>query len=109
LPVVTAAAFHTSIDRLLRQVGHWEQARWARPPGRADAVYALVQRLADLAADAEQRRRRPVPRHGDLLLPDQLRVMADDLIGAGAPDDLLDAAARDVEATRHALERTVAG
>ena len=73
--------FSTAVDRLLNQVGHWEQPRWSAD-GRADRVFALVQRLADRAADAEGRARRPVPRAGDLLLPDQLRVMRDDLLAA---------------------------
>ncbi|MEV4344422.1 hypothetical protein AB0J83_08095 [Actinoplanes sp. NPDC049596] len=75
--------FATSIERLLNQVRHWEAPRW-RADGRGDKVYALVQRLADLAADAEGRPRRVVPRESDLVLPDQLRVMADDLPAAAA-------------------------
>jgi hypothetical protein len=102
LPVVTAADFRTSVDRLLAQVGHWEQSRWARPPGRADSAYALVQRLADLAADAEGRPHRPVPREHDLLLPDQLRVMADDLL-AVAPAPVLQTATSAVDDLRHTL------
>ena len=47
-------------------------------------MYALVQRLADLGADAEHRPPRPVPWVGELVLPDQLRVMADDLLAATA-------------------------
>ncbi|MFI5890743.1 hypothetical protein ACIA5D_11570 [Actinoplanes sp. NPDC051513] len=70
--------FAAAIDRLLNQVRHWEQPRWRE--GRADRTYELVQRLADLAADAEGRPRRPVPREHDMILPDQLRVMADDLL-----------------------------
>ena len=88
---MTAAQFRTSIDRLLGQVGHWEQSRWAHPPTRADAVHALVQRLADLCADAEGRPHRRVPRVSDLILADQLRVMADDLLAAAPPDALRDA------------------
>src|SRR4051794_26486946 len=85
--------FATSIDRLLNQVRHWEQPRW-RAEGRADRAYALVQLLADLSADAEQRPRRPVPREHDMILPDQLRVMADDLLAAGPSEAVLaDAAA----------------
>jgi hypothetical protein len=66
-------------------------------------VYALVQRLADRGADAERRPRRSVPRSTDLALPDQLRVMADDLIAAEPSDDTLKLAADDVEAVRRAL------
>jgi len=98
---VTAADFRTSIDRLVAQVGHWEQHRWSKPPA-ADTVYALVQRLADLGADAENRPHRPVPRVSDLVLVDQVRVMADDLLAAGSDDALRDATAA-VDAARHAL------
>lgn len=73
----------SSVDRLHTQVRHWEQPRWSTPTPagtKADLLYALVQRLADLAADAEDHPRRPVPREHDMILPDQLRVMADDLL-----------------------------
>ena len=98
---VTAQDFATSVDRLLAQVRHWGPARWR--PSRADLVYALVQRLADLGADAEHRPRRPVPRIGDLVLPDQLRVMADDLLAAAPPDKLIQQATDEVNAARHSL------
>lgn len=46
-----------------------------------------MQEVADLAADAEGQPRRPVPRlDNDLALPDQLRVVAADLVAA-APDE----------------------
>ena len=112
--------FATSVDRLINRIGHWEQSRWwsrvgpvpgsapsaaggSAAPTRADLVYALVQRLADHGADAERRPRRPVPRPSDLVLPDQIRVMADDLVAADPGDDVLKIAADDVEAVRHAL------
>ena len=99
-----AAEFQTAVQRLIGQVGHWEAGRWRAPakPGgsRGEVVFALVQRLADLAADAEQRRRRPVPRLADPVLPDQLRVMADDLVAAAAPEDVLARAAEDVTGVR---------
>jgi hypothetical protein len=91
----------TSVDRLLNHVRHWGQARWRR--SRADLVYGLVQRLADLGADAERRRRRIVPRVGDPVLPDQLRVMADDLLAAAPPDDVIRRAADAVNAVSRAL------
>jgi hypothetical protein len=93
--------FPTSIDRLLNQVRHWGQARWRRT--RADLAYGLVQRLADLGADAERRDRRSVPRVGDLVLPDQLRVMADDLLAAAPPEEVTRQATDEVNAVRHAL------
>jgi hypothetical protein len=107
-------AFATAIDRLINQVGHWEQGRWwsrtptipaagSVSPTKADLAYGLVQRLADLGADAEGRAHRPVPRHNDLVLPDQLRVMADDLLAADPTEDLLKRATDDVEALRAEL------
>jgi hypothetical protein len=101
-------AFAAVIERLLNQVGHWEQGRWwSRPPGhpatRGDLVYGLVQQLADHGADAEGRPHRPVPRENDLVLADQIRVMADDLLAAGAPPAVLQAATNDIEALRRVL------
>jgi hypothetical protein len=105
--------FAAAVERLLRQVGHWEQGRWwSRPPApgsadtpptRGDLVYGLVQRLADHGAEAEGRPRRVVPRENDLVLADQIRVLADDLLAVGAPDAVLRAATDDIEAVRHAL------
>jgi hypothetical protein len=62
-------------------------------------MYALVQHLADLGADAEGRPRRTVPlaEHA-LVLPDQLAVMTADLLLAGDPAALT-AAAEAVAAT----------
>jgi hypothetical protein len=121
---VTAAAFTASINRLLAQVSHWQQPRWSSAPApttppatttppqsaspadlatRADVIHELVQRLADLAADAEHHEHRQVPREHDLVLPDQLRVMSADLLTAAPSDDLLARAASAVEATRRAL------
>src|SRR5690242_5479984 len=95
--------FATAVERLINQVGHWEQARWwsrtENGSTRGDVVFALVQRLADAGADAEGRPRRPVPRLSDISLTDQLRVMTDDLLAVGAGADLVD----QVEATRAAL------
>jgi hypothetical protein len=60
-----------------------------------------VQRIADLAAGAEGEPRRPVPRlDNNLALTDQLRVVAADLIAAGPPPAVLEAAAADVASTR---------
>ena len=105
--------FATSVGRLLTQVGHWEQGRWSAPvsdppiaagsaPTKGDLVYALVQRLADLGADAENRPRLPVPRLTDMTLPDQLRVMSDDLL-VSADEDTLASAADQADAVRRAL------
>ncbi|WP_433301005.1 hypothetical protein ACQP2F_04855 [Actinoplanes sp. CA-030573] len=93
--------FATSIERLLTQVRHWEQPRWRGH--RSDQTFALAQLLADLAADAEGRPRRPLPREHDMVLPDQLRVLADDLLAAAPPPPVLAEAAEAVENLRAAL------
>jgi hypothetical protein len=93
--------FATSIERLLNQIRHWEAPRW-RADGRADRVYGLLQHLADVTADAEGRPHRAVPRESDLVLPDQLRVIADDLLAA-APAAVLDRSTAEIDAMRKAL------
>ncbi|RSM52096.1 hypothetical protein DMB66_40810 [Actinoplanes sp. ATCC 53533] len=103
-----AGEFETAVQRLITQVGHWEAARWHTPAragggSRGEVVFALVQRLADHAADTEQRRRRPVPRLADPVLPDQLRVMADDLLAAAPLAETMISATEAVTATREAL------
>ncbi|MEV0392742.1 hypothetical protein [Polymorphospora rubra] len=119
--------FGRAVDLLARQVGHWEAPRWRAtagsggilpnrgpveaasvdrdaPPARRDLMHALVQRIADRAADAEGEPRRPVPRlSNDLALTDQLKVVAADLVAAGPAPDLLGAAVADVQETRRAL------
>ncbi|MEV1144947.1 hypothetical protein [Micromonospora sp. NPDC049799] len=98
-----------AVELLVRQVGHWQQPRWAAPAetgnvSRADLVHRLVQEIANLVADVEGLPRRTVPRlDNDLALPDQLRVVAADLLAAGAPADVLARAADEVTATRAAL------
>jgi hypothetical protein len=94
--------FATSIDRLLNQIRVWEQPRWNQND-RAPRTYALVQRLADLGADAEGRPRREVPREHDMILPDQVRVMADDLLRAQPSEDVLVKAAAAVDELRFSL------
>lgn len=67
-------------------------------------MHRLVQQVANLAADAEGEPRRTVPRlDNDLALPDQLRVVAADLLAAAPPAPVLAAAAAEVTATRRAL------
>jgi hypothetical protein len=109
---VSAESFARSIERLLNEVGHWEQGRWwsrpsapggPAPPTRGDLAYKLVQRLADHGADAEDRPHRPVPRENDLVLADQIRVLADDLLAAEASDEQLRLAIDEVEALRRTL------
>ena len=80
----------------VRRLRLWTPARWAaqvtdRPDGvvltRADLVHHLVQVFADVAAAGEQAPRRTVPRlASDLVLPDQLAVIAADLVRTGPPD-----------------------
>lgn len=116
---MSAEELRRAVDLFVRQVGHWEQPRWsaeaagaraadagadATGVSRADVVHRLVQEIANLAADAEGEPRREVPRlENDLALPDQLRVVVADLIAAGAPDDVLAAAAAKVAAVRRLL------
>ncbi|WBB64946.1 hypothetical protein [Micromonospora sp. WMMD812] len=106
---MSAAELDRAVRLLVRQVGHWEQPRWAAAAtggnaARGDLVHRLVQEIANLAADAEGQPRRTVPRLvNDLALPDQLRVVAADLLAAGAAPDALARAAAEVEATRSAL------
>ena len=106
---MTSEDFAVSIERLLKQIGHWEQSRWSATPrvpaggSRAEVVHGLAQLLADYAADAEGHPRRPVPRVGALTLPDQVKVLADDLSAAGVSDDVFKLATEEVNAVRRAL------
>ncbi|MEU4693383.1 hypothetical protein [Actinoplanes sp. NPDC023714] len=112
--------FAVSIERLLNQVRHWEERRWSQPAGsapaaggaaragggavtRAQAVFALAQTLADLGAEAEKGPVREVPFVHAMVLPDQLRVLADDIVAAGPPPELLTRATAAVTDTRSAL------
>ncbi|MFC6019450.1 hypothetical protein ACFP2T_24980 [Plantactinospora solaniradicis] len=97
------------VDLLVRQVAHWTAPRWGAPAtsgnsARSDLLHRLVQLLANLAADTVGERRRTVPRlENDLALPDQLRVVAADLIAADPPAAVLAEAEVEVAATRRAL------
>jgi hypothetical protein len=99
---------NAAVDRFVARVGHWEPARWVKSipsgPTRSDVVFALVQTLADLSRGAEGLAPRAVARlDNDLALPDQVRVMAADLLLAGAPDETLRHAADQIEATTRSL------
>jgi hypothetical protein len=78
-----------AVERLVSHVSHWTPPRWAASSAsgsgsRADVMYALVQHVANLAAEGEGQPARRVPRlSNDLALPDQLRVVARDLIATG--------------------------
>ena len=100
---MTDAEFIRAVQRLLDRTSHWTPARWAQR-GRADVVHGLVQRLADAGEEAEGRPSRPVPRlASDLALTDQLRVVAADLLAAGAKAPALSAATEAVRATTREL------
>jgi hypothetical protein len=83
-------------DAVLHRIRRWNRRSWDVPAGggtRADVTHAAVQRLADLAAQAEGRPSVPVPRlFGDQALPDQLAVMVIDLRRVGDPATLRSAA-----------------
>jgi hypothetical protein len=107
---MTADELARAVDRLVDHIGQWTPSRWtasAATPGavsRADTVHALAQRLADLEASATGRPERPVPRlDNDLVLPDQLRVTARDLLAAHPPEPVLAAAVDAVADARRAL------
>ncbi|MGW3601327.1 MULTISPECIES: hypothetical protein [unclassified Micromonospora] len=106
---MSTAELDQAVRLLVRQVGHWEQPRWAAVAttgnmSRADLVHRLVQEIANLAADAEGEPRRVVPRlDNDLALPDQVRVVVADLVAAGPGAEVLARAAAEVTATRSAL------
>jgi hypothetical protein len=72
-------------DKLRR----WSRRSWAVPVegggSRGDAVFAVVQSLADLGAAAGGRPARPVPRQPDGTLGDQLAVMLHDVRETGDP------------------------
>lgn len=87
-------------ELLVGRVAHWTPARW---DGRGDPVHALGQRLADACAEVEGHPAHELPRLADTALPDQLRVLVADLVAAGAPAELLDRLAAEVQEVRRAL------
>lgn len=97
------------VELLVRQVGHWQEPRWAAratdgDEPRSDVVHRLVQEIADLAADVEGVPRREVPRlDSPLVLPDQLRVVAEDLIAAGANEETVRGATAKISLVRRLL------
>ena len=92
----------------MARVGHWDPDRWTKPAragrSRADVVFDLVQSLGELSRRAEALPPRPVPRlDNDLALPDQVRVIAADLLVAGASAEDMARAAGWIDATTRAL------
>jgi hypothetical protein len=107
----SAEQLRRAIDRLVGRVRHWTPNRWARtvPDGtmtRAARVHLLAQRLADAAAAAEGEPARRVPRlENDLALPDQVRVLAGDLLAVVEPRSaMLASMLTEVRATAAALD-----
>ena len=98
-----------AVSGLVGQVAHWTPSRWAAsapsgPVSRAAIMHDLVQRLADLEAATTGRPPLAVPRlDNDLVLPDQVRVVARDLVAAGPEPDTLAEATQAVLDARRAL------
>ena len=79
-----------TVDRL-RTLGLARLAASFEPePTRADAAHVVAQRLADVAADLEGRRRRSVPRLADSAVGDQVAVTGHDLLAAAAAADAVE-------------------
>jgi hypothetical protein len=98
-----------AVDRLVDHIGQWAPSRWTALTSsgtgtRAEVVHALAQRLADLEAAATGRPPRAVPKlDNDLVLPDQVRVTARDLLAAHPTADTLAEAVDAVAETRRVL------
>ncbi|MFI5955297.1 hypothetical protein [Cryptosporangium sp. NPDC051539] len=108
--------FHRSVGRLTTLLSYWTPPRFsaaasplveetvaslgvrsrtpvddARRDTVGDNLQAVAQVFADLAADAEGRPRRPVPRLPDPgVLADQLVVLGADVVAAGLEPNVLD-------------------
>ncbi|MFG1921172.1 hypothetical protein [Cryptosporangium sp. NPDC048952] len=121
--------FRRSVDRLTTLLSYWTPPRFsaAASPSLADAASAVspaamtpspveggatvagclhlvVQALADLGADAEGQPRRAVPRMAEPgTLVDQLTVLGNDLVAAGADASELDRLTDRLDALRSAL------
>jgi hypothetical protein len=72
------------VDELIRRLRARSTSSWS--PERVVAARNAVQRLADLAADAEGQPRRVVPAVHPVAIADQLELLAHDATGAGADD-----------------------
>lgn len=104
--------------RLRAAVASWSAGRWGAAPRPLPDLLStsttcsgvarhLVQVLADLGADAENRPRHPVPpAESDLLLPDQIAVMAYDIALAEPGADLVEQALAEVLLHRAEIDGT---
>jgi hypothetical protein len=79
-----------------------ERGKGERVVSRGEVAAGTVQRLADLAADAEGEPRRQVPRLADVTIADQLTVMVEDILRTADPAAAR-AAAAELAALRTAL------
>ena len=91
---MVVAALASATQRFASNVSRWTQPRWAASSrsgrSKADVAFELLQRVADLAAEAEGLEHRAVPRlDNDLAMGDQLRVLVADLLAAQPPAETL--------------------
>lgn len=68
-------------DRVLTRIGRWTPRHWATHD-RMTTVHAVLQRLADLAAEFDGAPPRAVPNLGGAAVSDQLTVLVGDLADA---------------------------
>jgi hypothetical protein len=104
-----AVQLERTVDRL-RSMGIARLGASFEPePTRADAAFAVVQRVADAAARLEGREPVAVPRLHDSAVGDQLAVCGRDLLAAAqaAPGPEADALLTDVAASLLDLRRRV--
>lgn len=80
-------AVRVECSRVVDRLHSLVPARLSRPDDQgsspADRAHGVGQRLADLAADAAGRERRPVPRLADHAAGDQLAVLGADVLAEG--------------------------
>ena len=91
----TAQSLRIECSRVVDRLHSLVSARLCRTDEQgstpADRAHQVAQRLADLAADAVGRDRRPVPRLADHAVGDQVAVLGADVLAEG--DDAAQAAA----------------
>ena len=100
------AVLDRELDRVLSRLRGLSLERLQRPDDSgaspAGRAHDCAQRLADLAADAAGRQRRPVPELAAHGAADQLAVMAHDVLDEGGEQAVAEAAAA-LTALRRAL------